>query len=100
MGRESILQSEAAECGLACLAMVAAAHGHRETLSELRRRFPISLGGSSLKDLMAIADTLGLSAARFGANSVSSGSSLPLPSSIGASTIMWCCVASRAATLG
>lgn len=42
--------------------MVAAAHGHRETLSDLRRRFPISLGGSSLKTLISIADTLGFTA--------------------------------------
>ena len=32
-----ILQAEAAECGLACLAMVAAAYGQRHTLSDLRR---------------------------------------------------------------
>ena len=62
MRNQLTLQSESAECGLACIAMVAAAHGHRETLSELRRRFPISLGGSSLKTLIAIADTLGFSA--------------------------------------
>lgn len=59
--RRVILQSEAAECGLACLAMVAHTHGRRETLSELRRRFPVSLGGSSLKSLVDIADSLGLS---------------------------------------
>lgn len=59
---QTILQSEAAECGLACLAMVAARHGRRETLSELRRRFPISLGGSSLKSLIDMADTLGFAA--------------------------------------
>ena len=61
MRNQLTLQSESAECGLACIAMVAAAHGHRETLSEFRRRFPISLGGSSLKTLIAIADTLGFS---------------------------------------
>ncbi|MGV1768511.1 cysteine peptidase family C39 domain-containing protein, partial [Rhizobium rhizogenes] len=31
---EPLLQSEAAECGLACLTMVAGYHGHRVTLSE------------------------------------------------------------------
>jgi len=61
-GKTLVLQSEAAECGLACLAMVAAAHGRRETLPELRRRFPISLGGSSLKSLVSIADALGFTA--------------------------------------
>ncbi|NTI26914.1 cysteine peptidase family C39 domain-containing protein, partial [Rhizobium rhizogenes] len=39
---EPLLQSEAAECGLACLAMVAGYHGHRVTLSELRRRHAVS----------------------------------------------------------
>jgi ABC-type bacteriocin/lantibiotic exporter with double-glycine peptidase domain len=52
-----ILQSEAAECGLACLAMVAAYHGQRLTLSELRRKVAISLKGTTLKSLMAIADS-------------------------------------------
>ena len=32
-----ILQTEAAECGLACLAMVASAHGHRTDLATLRQ---------------------------------------------------------------
>lgn len=62
MVQQNVLQAEAAECGLACLATVAAAHGHRETLSELRRRFPISQGGTSLKDLIACADALGFTA--------------------------------------
>jgi ATP-binding cassette, subfamily B, bacterial CvaB/MchF/RaxB len=57
-----ILQSEAAECGLACLAMVAAYHGQRLTLSELRRKVAISLKGTTLKSLMAIADSLGFAA--------------------------------------
>jgi ATP-binding cassette subfamily B protein RaxB len=42
--------------------MVAAAHGRRESLAELRRRFPISLSGSSLKSLIDISDALGFSA--------------------------------------
>ncbi|MEE3624692.1 peptidase domain-containing ABC transporter [Nitrospirillum sp. BR 11752] len=56
---EPVLQSEAAECGLACLAMVAGYHGHRVTLSELRRRHAVSLKGTTLKTLIAIADALG-----------------------------------------
>ena len=54
------LQSEVAECGLASLAMVAGYHGYRVTLTELRRRHPVSLKGTSLKSVMAIADHLGL----------------------------------------
>jgi ATP-binding cassette, subfamily B, bacterial CvaB/MchF/RaxB len=56
-----ILQTEAAECGLACLAMVGSFHGHALNLAELRRRFAVSLKGSRLKDIMEIAERLGLS---------------------------------------
>ena len=58
----AVLQSEASECGLACLAMVADGHGHRIALSELRQRFPLSLKGANLPRLIAIADALGLQA--------------------------------------
>ena len=57
---QPILQTQTTECGLACLAMVANAHGHRIGLSELRRRFPQSLKGVTLKRLMVQADALGL----------------------------------------
>ncbi len=55
-----ILQAEAAECGLACLVMVAAAHGQRHTLSDLRRKFSASLKGTTLKSVMDMADGLGM----------------------------------------
>lgn len=55
-----VLQSEAAECGLACLAMVAGYHGYRTDLSTLRRRFSISLKGATLKQLIDIAGQLNL----------------------------------------
>jgi ATP-binding cassette subfamily B protein RaxB len=41
-----IYQTEAAECGLACLATVVSYHGHRIDLSTLRRRHSVSLRGS------------------------------------------------------
>ena len=50
-----LLQTEAAECGLACLAMVAGFHGHRIDMATLRARHSISLKGSSLTDLMRLA---------------------------------------------
>lgn len=53
-------QSEAAECGLACLAMVAGFHGYVTDLPALRRRFPLSAKGTSLSTLMKIADEVGL----------------------------------------
>ncbi len=55
-----ILQSEAAECGLACLAMIASAHGHDTDLLTLRRRFEMSSRGATLGRLMQIADQMGL----------------------------------------
>ena len=54
-------QSEAAECGLASLAMVAGYHGYKTDLSSLRRRFPVSLKGATLQNIISIADQIGLS---------------------------------------
>ena len=55
-----ILQTEAAECGLACLAMVAGAHGLQTDLPALRRRFALSLKGLTLADLVRMAGVLQL----------------------------------------
>ncbi|MDI9273804.1 peptidase domain-containing ABC transporter [Stenotrophomonas sp. PFBMAA-4] len=57
-----IQQSEMAECGLACLAMIAIYHGHDLDLAALRRRHPISSRGASLSQIISIADRLGLEA--------------------------------------
>jgi ATP-binding cassette, subfamily B, bacterial CvaB/MchF/RaxB len=54
-----VLQTEAAECGLACLTMVASYHGHGDDLATLRRHFGLSLKGATLQDLVRIADQLG-----------------------------------------
>jgi ATP-binding cassette subfamily B protein RaxB len=56
----SILQTEAAECGLACLAMVASYHGHRIDLNTLRRRHPVSLKGVTLRGLIQVANQMHL----------------------------------------
>ncbi|AMO96892.1 ABC transporter family protein [Collimonas fungivorans] len=55
-----MLQTEATECGLACLGMLAGYYGYRTDLASLRRRFPVSLKGSTLRDLIAIAGQLEL----------------------------------------
>jgi ATP-binding cassette subfamily B protein RaxB len=55
-----VLQTEAAECGLACLAMVASFHGHRIDLATLRMRHPTSMRGSTLADLMRMAGQMDL----------------------------------------
>ena len=55
-----VRQTEASECGLACLAMVAGWHGYDADLNTLRRRFPISLKGATLEELVGIAGALDL----------------------------------------
>ena len=54
------LQTEAAECGLASLAMIASFHGHRVDLAGLRRRFTLSVKGATLAYLMQAAGKLQL----------------------------------------
>lgn len=56
-----VLASEAAECGLACIAMVARYHGHDVDLNGLRQRFALSMAGISLRGLIGVADQLGFS---------------------------------------
>lgn len=55
-----IYQSEAAECGLACIAMVVNHHGHQLDLTTLRNRYSVSLKGANLQQLMQLANQLGL----------------------------------------
>ena len=55
-----VQQTEAAECGLACLAMIASYHGHRIDLNTLRRRYPVSLKGVTLRGLIQVANHLNL----------------------------------------
>ena len=55
-----ILQTEAAECGLACLAMIADFYGYQTDLTQLRLRYCISSRGASLKQMMDIAGQLNM----------------------------------------
>jgi ATP-binding cassette subfamily B protein RaxB len=55
-----ILQTEAAECGLACVTMVAGYFGHRLTLREARASYSVGLRGLTLANLIDIADDLNL----------------------------------------
>lgn len=50
-----VLQTEAAECGLACIAMMLGFHGTVTDLTSLRRRHAISLAGLTLGNLVDIA---------------------------------------------
>lgn len=53
------LQTEAAECGLASLAMIARYHGYNIDLPSLRRRYSTSLKGMTLAAVMELAAQLG-----------------------------------------
>ncbi|MBK1850554.1 peptidase domain-containing ABC transporter [Marinobacter sp. 1-4A] len=55
------LQAESHECGLACLAMVSSAYGLHLDLSTLRRRFSISVKGTSLPQIVHYAQALDFS---------------------------------------
>jgi len=55
-----VLQTEATECGLACLVMIARYHGHDIDLNALRKTASVSLKGASLKQVMATAAGLHL----------------------------------------
>jgi ATP-binding cassette subfamily B protein RaxB len=54
------LQTEAAECSLACLAMIAGYYGYQSDITDLRRCLAVSARGANLKDLVGMADRLGL----------------------------------------
>ena len=55
-----ILQTEASECGLACLAIIAGYYGFESDLLTLRQKFHISQKGVTLPTLIKIANKLNL----------------------------------------
>ncbi|MCX2192208.1 hypothetical protein LD112_05595 [Pantoea agglomerans] len=55
-----IRQTESAECGLACLTMIACWHGLQTDLKMLRERFSISTQGMTLQRLMQCASDIQL----------------------------------------
>lgn len=55
-----MLQTEAAECGLACLGMIASYWGHVIDIPNLRRRFSLSLKGANLRGIMVMAEAMQL----------------------------------------
>lgn len=63
-----IHQTEAAECGLACLAMIACYHGFETDLTSLRARISVSLKGMSLGHIVLAARELRLHARPIRAN--------------------------------
>ena len=57
-----ILQQQASECGIACLAMVSQYWSLNVTLNELREKFQASIAGLTLADLVSYSEHLGFSA--------------------------------------
>ncbi|AIN19839.1 ABC transporter family protein [Yersinia rochesterensis] len=55
-----MMQTEATECGLACMAMVTGYYGLNMDLQALRKHYQVSLKGMSLRDLIVLADRLSL----------------------------------------
>lgn len=55
-----VLQTEAAECGLACLVMICRHHNKDIDLFSLRQSYGIASHGATLASLMAIANQIGL----------------------------------------
>lgn len=56
-----IVQSELAECGLACLAMVASFYGYHSNLTSLRKKFNLSMTGTGIIELAGFSEELSLS---------------------------------------
>ena len=56
-----VLQTEAAECGMACLAMITGHFGHRIDLPALRARYNLSMKGMTMHDMVRVASQLRLS---------------------------------------
>ncbi|WP_312241449.1 peptidase domain-containing ABC transporter [Pantoea sp.] len=55
-----ILQTEASECGLACLAMISGFYGINHDLFSIRERFSVSSRGLTLKDLVTMSKNMGM----------------------------------------
>lgn len=56
-----VMQSEASECGIACLTMIANFYGNKLLLRQMRNLLPASQQGLSLQQIIQYAHTLGLS---------------------------------------
>lgn len=57
-----VLQNEAAECGIACLAMIGGFHGRMTALHGLRQQAGVTLRGATLNQLIQVAGSMGLAA--------------------------------------
>jgi len=60
-----ILQSERAECAIACFCMIATRHGYELDLLSARQRFSASLKGATVADIVNMADACSMQARAF-----------------------------------
>jgi ATP-binding cassette subfamily B protein RaxB len=56
-----VMQAEASECGLACIAMILNFHGNHISLDKLRQLVPMSSHGCNLNQIMQLGDLFGMS---------------------------------------
>lgn len=56
------LQSELAECGITCVAMLACFHGFKINMPAMRQKYPVGNNGLTVKQIVQIAAELGMSA--------------------------------------
>src|SRR4051812_26547173 len=56
----ALLQTEATECALACIAMILCYHGHETSIAEMRKAYAISLKGATLEYMVELVDQLGM----------------------------------------
>ena len=61
-GTPVILQTETAECAVACFCMIAGSHGYDIDLLTARQRFATSLRGATIADLLTMAGSIALQA--------------------------------------
>ena len=76
---KTVLQSEANECGLACLTMLANFHRHDISLSYLRSLFPLSQRGMNLAEIVELAGQLDLDAQGLAVSNVTELANLKCP---------------------
>ena len=55
-----VLQTEIAECGLACLTSIAGYHGYHSDLRTMRQKYSLSQKGLTLADIVRFANDLNL----------------------------------------
>lgn len=75
----TVLQNEAQECGLACMAMIANAYGHNVNMPYMRSVHQVTAGGMSLAELYNLAGVFGFDARGLAVQNTDEMDALKLP---------------------